>query len=623
MDVDQCLFRLTTVLRRRVPRVGLALGAAVVVAACEPTPPTPSTPPEAPAKKTLNRPPHPTMASVEWGEHVALELGKDVTVPAGVDQNALLEQARRAYHSLEPGAEERMRVASLQAWKAAPDDATRATGLAFAAVAMVTDPTVEGYRERLTDAYGLGLYAGTVDSSNPEGQAARAIVGALGGATRQARELTVLVATSPTLPEGARPLVAAAMHAVGRRDDEAFAAMQAGLRVMPSSWRVRLMLADRLGELGFAQDALSVIEAGESPRPAAATLAMARQQLAMGKANLAKPMAEELTTTLAGVDEPRRSEALALFAEAQIQLDDVAGATATTATLAARPGWHREVGLLQAQIALKENRVDDAKKVLLPLLKGTPTSPTDIERRIAEAAATVCAETMDASCFSQAVRLLQVVDVRPALVTSLEARVKREDKTQRDGPGLWSAIFSVDADRDLLLASRRAVQVGAPSIAGPTLDRLRQQPTNRLARALWARQPVESPREEAERALLALEGKGPPLADQDLLPVVDALAAFRIPGKGTANALAALEKASPSPAVQKMIDRVRAELADPSIRAKRLAEAREHKGAGPQGLPGHLGGGGDHGHGPPGGGAMPSMPSMPPMPPMPSPPGAP
>ena len=77
---------------------------------------------------------------------------------------------------------------------------------------MVYDPVVDGYVERLTDAYGLAQYAATVDGGGYDGQSLRAIVGAAGGATRQATDLITLVTKAPKLPDVARPLLALAQR---------------------------------------------------------------------------------------------------------------------------------------------------------------------------------------------------------------------------------------------------------------------------------------------------------------------------------------------------------------------------------------------------------------------------
>ena len=105
------------------------------------------------------------LASSAWGERVAQSLGKGVT-SSPTPSLVLIAEAETMLWSLQPGSEQQATTKLLQAWRGAPDDQTRGLALALTAASLVFDPAVEGYLERLTDAYGLALYAGTVDSSN-------------------------------------------------------------------------------------------------------------------------------------------------------------------------------------------------------------------------------------------------------------------------------------------------------------------------------------------------------------------------------------------------------------------------------------------------------------------------
>ena len=57
--------------------------------------------------------------------------------------------------------------------------------LALLAAALVLDPTVDGYKDRLTDAYGLASYAATLGPASALNQSARVFVGASAGGARQ------------------------------------------------------------------------------------------------------------------------------------------------------------------------------------------------------------------------------------------------------------------------------------------------------------------------------------------------------------------------------------------------------------------------------------------------------
>ncbi len=524
------------------------------------------------------------MASPAWGERVALELGKDVVAPAGVTPTELVQQAQQRLLSLEPGSERQAIPLLLQAWKGATDNQTRGLALALVAVAMVWDPTVEGYVERLTDAYGLGLYAGTVDTTATIGQAARSIVLGAGGGVRQARDLIDLLATMARQPEDLPPWLALARASANDRRQGFFDEAERGLKSQPTAWRLRATLADRFNDLGLTERAIATIV--DDGAPAAARLVKARALVQDGRAKDALPVLSELSTSLAGVDEPRRSEALYWLAEAQLATGDVAAARTSATGLETRPGWRREAGLLAASFALKDGRLDDAKGLLLPLVSGTPTSTVQVERRIGRLALDVAAELKDAAAVDRAERFLQVVDVDVDGIVAARARLTREATVAaKTGPELWAGVAAMEpAPRDLL-AARRAIASQAPGLVGPLVERLAKVPTARAARALRVGL-VEGAQAKADAAVAALGGAGPALVENDLLVVIDALG-----GAPTAQGeklLAALDK-DERPAVKRAVQRARDDLRDPAGRARREQEAAGGHG-------GHEGHDGRDGH---------------------------
>jgi hypothetical protein len=548
---------------------------------CEPSPPSSLTPPPRASSSatppTLTRPPQPVMASPAWGEHVATQLGKDVTAPAGVSANELVQKATLRLWSLEPGSEREAIFVLLQAWKAAPDDQTRGLALALVAVAMVWEPTVEGYLERLTDAYGLGLYAGTVDTSTPIGQAARSIVLAAGGSVRQARDLIELLTTMPRVPEEVIQWRAMARAAANDRRQIFFDDAERALKTTSTAWRLRATVADRLSDIGLYDRAAATIAAVGTPgapsatlegAPAAAKLVWARALVQAGRAADALEALTHLSTSLVGVDEPRCSEALFWLAEAQLQQDDQAAAKKTAASLESRPGWRRDAGWIAASLAAREDRLDEAKALLMPLVSGTPTSTVQVERRIGRLALEVAAEQRDVAAFERAERFFRVVDLDPEGTAAARARLQEPPGTEpRSGRALWDSVARMEISTRDLLAVRRAIAGQAPALVGPIVDRLVTQPSLRAARALRVSVLVE-PSAKAVAAAAALDGKGPVLIESDLLPVIDALG-----GAPTANGerhLAALA-ADPRPAVTRAVEQARQDLRNPAGRLRRLA----------------------------------------------------
>ncbi len=530
--------------------------------------------------RDLQRPPHPNMASAAWGEHVAATLAKDLVVGAG-DVGSLQMEALSALRSLDPGSEARARDLALRHWKAATTDAGRGLGLALAAVALVLDPTVDGYGERLTDAAGLSIYAGTVDSSDSVGQCARAVVGAAAGSLRQARELIKLVDETPAVPGSVadvRGWLAIARDSTFDGSDAFFADADQGLVQHPDNVRLRVLVVGHLLELGFVDDALkSLGTRTELPL----VLLRGRAELARAQPAAAVALLAPLAQGLIGVDEPRRAEALFWLALAQLDVgaapgSDLTSARASIAALEPRPGWKKETILLNAVLARREGRTDDAKKALLPLGTGTPTSTVVIERRIAAELLDMCAvATQDMPCVEKTVRHLALLDVDVARVALARAQVLTAAGTFKpeDHAVTTEAARLAPGDEALagrLLAVRRALDARAPLLAAPHLKQLLKDRELRVARALRV-QVARDPPETARFAAAAITGLGLPLAESDLVDVVAGLGAFKL--KESESLLTLLDK-DERPAVRSAVQLARNDLKDPDARKKRLAADR-------------------------------------------------
>src|SRR5688572_25461558 len=104
------------------------------------------------------RPPHPNMATAAYGQRVLEERIQSAVASTGTNKEAL-----DVLHDVQPGSEQRAAELAAAGYRAAKTDAERAAAITLIAVALVLDPVVEGYKERLTDAYGLCAYAVTVD----------------------------------------------------------------------------------------------------------------------------------------------------------------------------------------------------------------------------------------------------------------------------------------------------------------------------------------------------------------------------------------------------------------------------------------------------------------------------
>jgi len=548
-----------------LPFIRLVVVVTVGLAACTPPPEqqtkrtttTTTTPPTTSTATTVTtattatanaRPPHPKMATADWGEHVAARL--QASVPADVlaradDALTLINESQRTLLSLEPGAEQRAVFLAAQGAKIAKDDVVRGLGFAVAAAALVLDPTVEGYGERLVDASGLAIYAGTLDASDATGQSARALVGAAGGNVLQAKTLIRLVSETPALADEKRVLLAVARDAVRDHSDAFFSDARLALQARPEAMRLRLIVADLLLEFGFVDAARDTVGTAES---GALQLLSARIELAAGHPERSRAILVPLIARWAGVDEPRRAEALFWLGIAGSEgVVDLGAVDEAIVALDNRPGWKKEAALLRARRLRSEGKdgfVDAARALLLPMVKGTPTSTITIERMLAWELIALCrAAAPDAVCEQKATARLRQVDV---VVESAAG-----DANVAGGDVDRARLARESASAAQLLAVRRALASNARSVARPTLDELVKEPTLRAARAVrvsFAKDPGEAGR----FAVAAVQGEGPLLGEDEMVVVVAALGGWK--GKDVEAALVTVQADTRPRVVRAMLE---------------------------------------------------------------------
>ncbi len=521
------------------------------------------------------------MASAAYGERVAVGLGAAVDVAAETRApRALIDASLVALLSLEPGSDAQAKDLALRAWKKAPDDATRSLALALTATAMVYDPAVDGYTERLTDAAGLAVYAGTVDSGDPVAQALRGVVAAAAGQVRQARTLIEFVEGQPMRTDDTKMALTLARDAVRIRNDAFFVDAAAALTARPDAHRLRALLAERYLDLGLDGPCLATL--AKKTQPAPLGLLAARALLERRDAKSAGLQFAALVDALAGVDEPRRAEAV--FGLAAARVDDVLRSDAdvaaikeAAAALAARPGWKKESAYLDAMHGLLTNKdAAAAQAALAPLAQGTASTSLEAERRITRALLDVCAQTRDTACLERAARRLDTLDVDPAAAAKAFAAAANADATNPDAAARAArrALALAPADESVaqqLRAARRAIAAAAPKLVRPLLDDLVKQPELRVARALRvlvATDPVET----ARFAAAAVTGSGPALDTADLLVVVDGLGAFKNKETEAALRLVIAELGrTPNDDVAKAVELTQGDWKNPDQRKRRKA----------------------------------------------------
>lgn len=554
------------------------------------------------------------MATAAWGQRV---LDEQLALAGAADPASKVNRAQvlDALHELDNGSERRALALATGWFRAASSPTDRGSAAALAAVALVLDPTVDGYKERLTDAAGLAAYAGTLDASDPMGQAARAMVGAAAGSVEQARQLVELVESVPKLDAEPRVFLALARKLMGERGNDVIDHLKQTLTARPGSARARAALVEVWLELGVTDEALkwaNATAAGASPWLEALrgrALALAGQHDEAGAV---------LRAVEGSLPEGRRGDALYWLGLSLAARDAPApDVDALAALLEARPGFAKEAVMLRALSAHRTGDHARTRTLLDPLMRGPPGLPTDTDA--AWLMAETCAALGDLKCVDGAGARARGTDGDEARFHLIRALVVGAGRAEVDAQAeLREAHRASPYDVALakkvgepvltggvaaaarLRSARRAFVRKGGAVVDALVAPLAQDPSCRVCRALRAA--AASGQAAAERALVALEGRGPPLSEGDLVLVVDALGADPTPA-----ARAALQRlaADARPAVQRAVTRARADHADPDARRRREAASGRHPAAHLENDP-H-----DHGDAHPGARPAPKLPPMP------------
>jgi hypothetical protein len=547
----------------------------------EPSGAPPAAPAGAGAAAIPGRPPHPNMATAAWGQRVLEHhASKAPPAPEGVGGGAVLD----ALHEMTPGSEARAAELAASWFGSATSARDRAGACALLGVALVLDPTVEGYKERITDAYGLAAYAGTLETSDSLGQAARALVGAAAGAVEQAKRLIEVVATTPKLGTEPRLFLALARRLTGERSDAMIEDLRAALAARPGSVRARANLAEVFLDLGLHAEAI----AAATVPPASAGAPRPWLECIRGRALVLDGKVDEGVALLKAhegkLDEGRRGEALYWLGRS-LTSTSAPGAEieAIVASLGARPGFAKEAAVLEALVAQKAADYKKARALVEPIVRGVPSLPVDADA--AWLLVDACAGLGDLACVDRAGGRAVAIDgdegrlhlarggaaVFGKAKIDLEATWREAHRASPFDPRLAEKVGEPllpggTAAASRVRAARRALARKAPKVVDLALAPVATDKGCRPCRALDAA--AASGPDAARKATRALEGEGPALSVGDLMLVINALGAA--PLDDAAKALDRLAK-DPRAPVQRAVERARGDHKDPDARRRRDA----------------------------------------------------
>jgi hypothetical protein len=529
------------------------------------------------ASSARKRPPYPNMATAAWGQEVLEERLR--AVPAAEAAPPKTTDILDALHELAPGSELRAQELAVRAFRGAKTDAERGTAAALLAAALVLEPTAQGYKDRVTDAFGIGAYAGTLDASDAVGQGARALVNASAGSLAQAERLVDVVANTPRVTAEARLFLALTRRVTGSSPlDVVIADLKQTLEARPKSLRARTSLAEILLDLGFSEDVIFAVDAPDTKDTAGvrAPWLVALHGRALVLQGEVPAGIELLRDAESKLEEGRRGDALYWLGRSLTQTE--AWATEVppiAAQLQQREGFMKEARTLEALVALLGGDPKKAADIARPLAMGQARMPVDIDA--GWIAVDACAGAHDEDCVEELGR--KVVTLDGDLARLFRARATAHAKPEA-GPDEKSLALNTQAERlspfaddpvatRRLKAARKAVVRGAPSLARAALAPHAKK--CRVCAAVLTH--AQGGKDGAEAALAALaipEGISPPLADADLVGVIDALGGHA--DDRTRAALEALAKDS-RPMVQKAVAQARADHKDPDARRRREAGA--------------------------------------------------
>lgn len=614
------------------PRAFAALLFVVAAAGCreKTASPPPSAPDEASAKSAgeKKRPPFPNMATAAWGSSVM----EDMAARANKDgaRSKQLDVSLQALHSLDAGAGDLLTSSAASVFANAESDGDRALGAALAAVGLVLEPSSEGYKERLTDAHGIAAFAGTLEGGTAVAQAARAFIAISAGRVFEGEKLVDVMSTTSRIDPDSALLLALARYTLGQRNDKVIEQARRALDDKPESARARALLARTYLDLGLPSDALRVLDEGKAAlgdKLSAPPLVALR-----GRAQLAAGDIEAGTSTLEGVmpslSATERGEAQYWLARALVSQGNVPAAATLTTQLSSQQGFSVEAALLGALLDDARGDTAKAKEKVLKVCMARGLYFT-VALECLWSTTEVCARSGDAACVAQWGKkavgsdddFARLEHARATLAAS--GTVSGDDTIAADAPSEDPAgerevtsdgAASDNAARDdaalspdvrqhlteahllspfdealakrlaldvagggeaaarLVRGARRALAFDAKKTAEATLTRLaKEQPTCRVCRALLARVPTDAD-EAGVRAAAALSGKGPALAERDLMGLIDVLG-----GSSSDVAKAALDQlaSDPRPSVKDAVRTAKKDQQNPEARAARKAEQAE------------------------------------------------
>lgn len=543
------------------------------------------------------RPPHPNMATAAWGQQVLEQrvaaAGAAATASPGTA--AKVSDVVDAIHEMTPAATKRAADLAALAFKSARTDVDRGTAAALLGAALVLDPTVDGYKERITDAHGLAGYAGKLDAGDAVGQAARAVVLAAAGSGAQAARLVEVVSTTPNVSADARLLIALARRLNGDWGDATLEDLQAAVAARATSGRARAALAEMYLDLGLHKEAAQTASIAGGTGAGGEATPQPWLDAIKGRALVLDGKLDEGLALLQGaepkLDEGNRGDALYWLGRSLTSKEGtpIAQIEAIASTLSARPGFEKEGVVLHALLAQRAGDYARAKETLAPIVRGQPMLPVDGDA--AWLLVDACAGLGDLRCVDEIGARGKAIDGDEARYQQARAATVLVGKAESGDKSDTGALGPLrEAHRASPFDAKLAEKVGDPFVEGgpqaasrvraarkalvrkatrivdialaPIVKDAKSQAarTCRVCRALDARAAGTGP-DAALKAAKALAGgkeAGPPLAEADMISVVEKLGAA--PVKESIAALEALAKTESRGAVLAAMEKAKAAL---------------------------------------------------------------
>ncbi|MCP4498780.1 MAG: hypothetical protein GY822_02300 [Deltaproteobacteria bacterium] len=358
--------------------------------------------------KILKRPPHPNMANAAWGEHVLEELAEKAneSLTEKGHQAALL-LAKKQFHDVNAGAEVIMRDAAVAAWRTAMNDQERSAAAAVVALSLVMDPNLDGYADRLTDAHGIGVYAGSLPNPRLDAQATRGLVAiATGRVTTGKKVIKEVTSAAGQQKLGAYThlLLAQAVYLASDRSDVLFDQIDYALKKHPDSARARMLRFRGLLSAGATDP---IVAEKKNPALSPRESALVGRALCLSGDEAGIPVLESV---LEKVPDGERGEVLFWLGMAFLQ-DPLRAkeAVAVVEKLRVQKGYRGEALLLNASIALQSADYLAARKNA-DILTKRPGVSKDIGTAAAWLLVDACAALGDEECVKNSGRNAVLID---------------------------------------------------------------------------------------------------------------------------------------------------------------------------------------------------------------------